>query len=224
MPSTSGETTAKSESMMSRQKLLSRSRRNTLAKAEALSSTILHGRQRFVSLLTLHDPAGTGRISLEELESVFLKICPSLSQESMELILKGLQVDNEGTIDYRPLLKGGLLQSVEKYFETERSLVVGAVDSTTAAEKKVVPVETAETRGTMKGARGALATAYKDEEGRQFEVLLEFCRERGIVLDKQLLEKGEFSLTHATHKLMHAVWLLSLKLLLWFHYSPFAAV
>jgi hypothetical protein len=187
-PATSSETTAKSESI-SRQKSLSRSRRSTLAEAETLSSHILHGRQRFVSLLTLHDPAGTGRISTEELGSVLLKMCPCISQESMELILKGLQVGEDGTIDYRPLLKGGLLQCIEKYFEMERSLIVSAVDSTTAAEKEAVPTDT---RCTMSGERGALATAYKDSERQQFEVLLEFCRERGIILDTQLLEKGAY--------------------------------
>ena len=189
-PVTSSETTAKSESI-SRQKSLSRSRRSTLAEAETLSSHILHGRQRFVSLLTLHDPAGTGRISIEELESVLQKMCPCISQESMELILKG-QVGEDGTIDYRPLLKGGLLQCVENYFEMEKSLIVSAVDSTTAAEKEVVPTDTVEAQCTMSGERGALATAYKDEERRQFEVLLKFCRERGIILDRQLLEKGAY--------------------------------
>ena len=190
MQSASSATNAKSESI-SRQKSLSRSRRNTLTEAKTLSSHILHGRQWFVSLLTLHDPVGTGRIIAEELESILRKICPSISQESLELILKGLPVAEDGMIDYRPLLKGDILECVEEYFENERSLVAPAVDSTTTAQTLALPsLETLETHCTMSGDRGALATAYKDEERRQFEVLLEFCRERGIVLDRKILEKG----------------------------------
>lgn len=187
MPSRSNASTRS----ISRQKSQARRRRSTLIEAETLSSHILHGRQRFVSLLTLHDPTGTGRISIEELESVLLKMCPSVSQDSLEMILKGLQASEDGTVDYRPLLKGGLQHCVEKYFESERSLLATAIDSTDSAEKEVVPTETVKTLCTMSGERGELATAYKDEERRQFEVLLEFCQERGIILDRQLLEKGD---------------------------------
>ena len=64
-------------------------------------------------------------------------------------------------------------------------------DSATITDNEVLPSsEGPDTTTTMGGDRGALATAYKDEEKRQFEVLLGFCRERGIVLDTQLLEKG----------------------------------
>ena len=122
MPSTSSATTtAKSESIISQRRSLSRSRRNTVTMAECLSSHILHGRQRFVSLLTLQDPAGLGRLSMEELESTLLKMWQSISQESLELVIKSLPLCEDGMIDYRPLLKGGLTECVEKYFECSES-------------------------------------------------------------------------------------------------------
>ena len=192
MPSTSSATTtAKSESIISQRRSLSRSRRNTVTVAECLSSHILHGRQRFVSLLTLQDPAGLGRLSMEELESTLLKMWPSISQESLELVIKSLPLCEDGMIDYRPLLKGGLTECVEKYFERSESSLMVTADSATITDNEVLPSsEGPDTTTTMGGDRGALSTAHKDEEKRQFEVLLGFCRERGIVLDTQLLEKG----------------------------------
>ena len=196
VPSASSAATAKSESIVSRQKSLSRNRRNTLTEAEALSSHILHGRQRFVTLLTLQDPAGLGRIGTDELESILHRICPAVSQDTLEYILKSLPVVENGMIDYRPLLKGGLTQCLEKYFDRSASSLVAGTDSATTAENEVL--SDSETPGvvcTMDGERGALATSYKDKEKRQFDILLKFCRERGIVLNRELLEKGKY--THA---------------------------
>ena len=184
---------AKSESI-SRRKSLLRHRR-IISETRAFESHILHGKQRFVTLITLHDPAGSGNISVEELESIIHKMRPPISRDSLDLILRSLPsaAGEERRIDYQPLIKGDMVKYVEEYLSSSDSYAEVRSDfsSSTGDVKpgKQTECDTAAT-GTMGRERGALSTAYKEEERRQFEILLEFCRERGIVLNKEITEKG----------------------------------
>ena len=43
---------------------------------------------------------------------------------------------------------------------------------------------------TLGGRHGDLAETYKQEEIRQFDSLISYCKDHGIILDKSLAEKG----------------------------------
>lgn len=180
---------------------LRRHRQNILKQVKALESHLLHGKQRFITLLALHDPAGIGSTSAEELEYVIQKTKPPISEESLKLVLKSLPEVEGGRLDYRPLVKGDIVQCVKQYTHLE------IVDSKPHQALPDLPEKCSQTSEvqqtfepkcsiaqgttTMSGDRGTLSTAYKEEEQRQFEILLEFCRESGIVLNQELLEKGK---------------------------------
>ena len=180
---------------ISRRKSTLRQKRIT-SETEALVAHIQHGKQRFVTLITLHDPAGSGYISSEDLESIIHKMKPPICQDSLNVILKSLPASEteDGKLDYRPLIKGSIVKCVEDYLKSIESFADVRQDcSTTDNVQHSIQTGSdaeAKTTCTMSGKRGELATAYKDEERKQFEILLEFCQERGIILNKELVEKG----------------------------------
>lgn len=176
-----------------------RRRQNVLKEVKALELHLSHGKQRFITLLALYDPAGVGSTSEEELEYVIQKMKPQISQESLEIVLKSLPEVERGRVDYRPLIKGDIVQCVEQYTHLHfTDSTPQALPDHSSTEKSNQSIEIHENedpkcskpQGTMSGDRGALSTAYKEEEQRQFEILLEFCREQEIVLNQELLEKG----------------------------------
>ena len=192
--STSNMTKSDSTARQSRRRT-----QNLLKEVKALELHLSNGKQRFITLLALHDPAAVGSTSEEELKYVIQKMKPPISQESLELVLKSLPEVERGRVDYQPLIKGNIVKCVKQYTQ----LHVHFADSTSQAlpdhsftEKSNQSIEMQENedpkpQGTMSGDRGILSTAYKEEEHRQFEILLEFCREQEIVLNQELLEKGK---------------------------------
>lgn len=168
-----------------------------------LVAHLLHGKQRFVTLLALHDPTGVGSISWEELEIILLKMRPPISHDCLECILKSLPSFEDGRLDYQPLVRGDIVQLVTRYLESSESFAVQDCSSVRSSELQVSTETqsdsgTAQVTCTMTGDRGTLSTAHKAEEKRQFEILLEFCQERGIVLNKELVEKGILYITLCT--------------------------
>lgn len=176
-----------------------RHRRNTIKDVKAMELHLLHGKQRFITLLALHDPAGVGSISAEELEHIIQKMKPPISQESLELILMSLPEVEGRRLDYRPLVKGDIVQYAKQYLDSNDNYVQALLKHSKTTEKSIPSIESVQhsseteyskAQATMGGNRGALSTAYKEEEQRQFEVLLDFCKEIGILLNKELVEKG----------------------------------
>ena len=129
---------------------------------------------------------------------IIQKMKPPVSQESLELILKSLPEAEGGKLDYHLLIKGDLAEHVKQYIDSnelciaQASLDHNATEMSSQVQQSAEETEcdTAHAICTMSGSKGPLSTAYKEEERRQFEVLLEFCREKGIVLNKELVEKG----------------------------------
>lgn len=196
-----------------------RRRQKVLKEVKALELHLSHGKQRFITLLALHDPAGVGSTSEEELEYVIQKMKPPVGQESLEIVLKSLPEVERGRLDYRPLIKGDIVQCVEQYTHlhfTDSTLQALPDHSFTEKSNQSIEVQENEDskcskpQGTMSGDRGALSTAYKEEEHRQFEILLEFCREQEIVLNQELLEKGKMLFSQALYftYIVHAALLL----------------
>ena len=184
----------KSTSVSLRQAIL-RHRRKTISEAETLVAHLMHGKQRFVSLLAIHDPAGVGCMSMEELENVIQKMKPPISQECLKLMLRSLPEVERGRLDYRPLIKGDFIECVKRYLDSNDVIAdcsttnQGKSDEMLKA-KTEAECETTQPICTLSGDRGTLSTAHKEEEKRQFEILLKFCQERGIVLNKELVERG----------------------------------
>ena len=57
---------------------------------------------------------------------------------------------------------------------------------------------------TMEGAHGTLMTGCKREQVKQFDALLEYCRSEGVVLNRELVERGMCAHTHKhTHVHVH---------------------
>ena len=130
---------------------------------------------------------------------IIQKMKPPISQESLELILKSLPEAERGKLDYHPLIKGDIAERVKQYIDSSESCsFVQASPDHSGAEMssklqqstEETECDTAHTVCTMGGRKGPLSTAHKEEEKRQFDVLLEFCQERGMILNKELVERG----------------------------------
>ena len=171
-----------------------RHRHKMISEVKKLVAHLSHGKQRFVTLLALHDPTGVGSICSEELEIILLKMKPPISHECLELVLKSLPSVEGGRLDYQPLVRGDIIEFVNQYLDSSDSYAIQHCNSVSRSGELQVSTEaehdTAQAVCTMTGDRGTLSTAHKEEEKKHFEILLEFCRERGIVLNKELVEKG----------------------------------
>ena len=176
-------------------------RKQMMKETTALILCLSHGKQRFVTLLAIKDPKRENSISAKELLAVLQKMRPPVSQEALECILKCLPQTKEGKLDYLPLVNGSILQCVEEYFNTsggDSGITTGVAESgesitsqaNTERETPDIDPLSQGLKSTMGGERGRLSTAYKEEEIKQFEVLMEFCRENNIVFDEKFVEKG----------------------------------
>lgn len=193
----------------------------------ALILCLSHGKQRFVTLLTIKDPTKENSLSAKELLAVLKKMRPPVSQEALEFILTCLPQTKVGKLEYLPLVNGSILQYVEDYFNASgdnSGSTTGVAESSksitsqTDTERESPDPLSQGLKSTMSGERGRLSTAYKEEEIKQFEALMEFCRENNIVFDEKFAEKGRhmniFMLTisqplmMAKHLTPHAVLLL----------------
>lgn len=193
----------------------------------ALILCLSHGKQRFVTLLTIKDPTKENSLCSKELLVVLKKMRPPVSQEALEFILTCLPQTKEGKLEYLPLVNGSIRQYVEDYFNASggnSGSTTGVAESSksvtsqTDTERESPDPLSQGLKSTMGGERGRLSTAYKEEEIEQFEALMEFCRENNIVFDEKFAEKGRYMhifmlsmsqpLMMAKHLTPHAVLLL----------------
>ena len=177
-----------------------REKRNMLKATIALITCLTHGKQRFVTLLRLIDRVGENCLPAEELGGVIKKMRPPITQDAVDFILNCLPLVKDGKLDYRPLINGDILQHVEDYFESINqgrdennvSQSIDKIDKESIDVDSSCPKEGDETRKSTLGEKlGHLCVEYQEEEVKQFEALLDFCKERGITLDENLLNRGK---------------------------------
>ena len=168
-------------------------------------------RQRLVTLLMTVDRSRDRHVTVGDLVTILTKLKAPVGQDTFELLLQamGVPLTRNGRVDYRVILKGGLVNLAEEYLRKEGVKVtatgvsVGGGDSsplvsgskTQGEEDPLHDVATLSQRysavSTMSGANGRLVDGYKQEGLRQFNRLVEYCKVNGIVLDWQLAERGE---------------------------------
>ena len=151
---------------------------------------VLHlqqGKQRFVTLLALHDLSGENFLKESDLHQIIKKMKPSFCHTTLDFILSHLPVV-EGKLDYQPLFNGDIIHSIKAYFSAQD----GSRSSKSTSVEEISHTYVAQS--TMEGEKGTLSTEHKEEEFRQFEVLLEFCKENDLPLNEAFAEKGKLYL------------------------------
>ena len=176
-----------------------REKRHMLKVTISLITCLTHGKQRFVTLLRLRDRAGENCLPAEQLGDVIRKMRPPITQDALDFILNCLPSVRDGKLDYRPLINGDILQHVEDYFKSinERRDEDNVYQSTEKIDSESIDGDSScqEERGSRRSTLGEklghLCVEYQEEELKQFEALLDFCKERGITLDENLLNRGK---------------------------------
>ena len=182
-----------------------------LKELSLLEEFLASHRQRLVTLLMTADKSRDRHITVGDLVTILTKLKAPVRQDAFELLLlaMGVPLTEKGRVDYRVILKGGLVKLAEEYLQKEDMKATAASASVGGGESPPLVSESRIQDGalhdaatlsqrysavsTMGGANGRLVDGYSQEGLRQFNRLMEYCRGNGIVLDWQLAEKGECS-------------------------------
>ena len=163
-------------------------------------------RQRFVSLLAAADKMRTRFIIVSDMLSIMNKMKAPLSQAATEILLQVLDIRDDGHMDYQQLMNGGILRAVEQHFQQLEAGI--AVDDEaehlvdTSLSDNVWSMKAADMEkkhgapSTLLGCNGILADQYKQEEVKQFSLLINHCKDNGILLNWQVAEKGTWLYVH----------------------------
>lgn len=161
-----------------------------------LEQLLITHRPHLMHMLVSADKIGNKSINVHDMLSILNKMKIQMSEQTIEVLLDILDID-DGLLRYDKLLKGGILRKVKGRFQQLH------VDSKQIHKKKehsiacnislentLLQLEKQRSLCTMGQKNGILANEYKQEELKQFTSLLDFCKERGIVLDWKMAEKG----------------------------------
>ena len=188
-----------------------RYKKQMLKEITTLEQYLIRYRQRLVTSLMMADKERDGHITVNELLSILAKLRVPVSQSAIELLITAVGMTEDGRIAYKMLLSGGLVKLVEAYFQKiDVEITVGsATECAESTHKSLSRTPTSDVSGeggsdihqkyaapsTLGGETGKLADAYKQEELRQFNALITYCQEKGIVLTTDLAEKGKLQNT-----------------------------
>ena len=172
-------------------------RKQVLKEVTLLEQHLGTHRPRLVQMLTSADKLNNKCISVNDMLSIFSKMKIPVSQATIELMLDVLVIDDHGLLNYNQLLNGEVLRKVEEHFQqydfklTEDETVNPVIKESFSGDiSTLLELDKHEAPSTMGGRNGALADEWKQEELKQFTLLIDYCKENGIILDWKLAEKG----------------------------------
>ena len=189
-------------------------------------------RLRLIDMFARADKNKDWLISCSECRQVFKELQVPITDSEIDELMAALDINNDGSLDYRELLKGRLAYRLEKRQKKrtpvkcspqvtiqspqlvsmpDENVSVGDTDSTVSAnseieqkreKRKSIQKKSSEsiqsTRikqhvapSTLNEPTAQRVEHYRQEELKQFESLLLYCRTHGIVLNQSLLERGE---------------------------------
>ena len=148
---------------------------------------------RLVQMLKVTDKACTKHISVNDMLSIFNELKIPLSQAASELLIGILEIDSDGLLKYDQLLSGKILQQAEDYFERfDTELMHENVVQNTCSGDMSTEFQLKEyiAPSSMTGKSGIIADKHVQDELKQFNSLIDYCKENGIMLHRRLAEKG----------------------------------
>ena len=181
----------------------SRYKKQMLKEVSLLEQHLTKHRQRLAVLLMTVDRNRDYLITVDEFLIIMDKLKVPISQAAMEVVLTAVHTTKDGQLDYRILLNGSLLKTVDDHFQcTEVEITISTADEHLGQELQgEEEAQAMDTNGphdlqrhlppsTMDGENGRLSDDYKQDELRQFNALTAYCKAKGIVLSCDSAEKG----------------------------------
>ena len=158
-----------------------------------LEQHLVTHRPLFIHMLTSADKLGNKSIGVNDMLNIFNKMKIQLSQETIEVLLDTLEVD-DGLLRYNEFLKGEILRRVKRSFQQQDSKwihnkMAQSIAGNTSRDSTLLQLGK-QSLSTMDEKNGMLSNEYKQEELKQFALLLDFCKGKGITLDWKMAEKG----------------------------------
>ena len=159
-----------------------------------LEQHLVTHRPRLVHMLMSADKLGNKSISVHDMLSILSKMTIQMSQQTIEVLLDILEIDG-GLLRHDELLKGGILRKATRHFQQNdpewiRKKSANSIAGNISSDDTLLQLEKQKILSTMDEKNGILADEYKQEELKQFTLLLDFCKGKGITLDWKLAEKG----------------------------------
>ena len=197
---------------------------------------IARHRLRLIDMFARADKNKDWLISCSECRQVFKELQVPITDSEIDELMGALDINNDGSLDYRELLKGRLAYRLEKRQRKktpgkcsprvtiqppqlasmlDENISIADTDSTASADSEIgqqrrdrtksiqkkrikSPESMQSTRikqhvapSTLNEPTAQRVENYRQEELKQFENLLLYCRTHGIVLNQSLLERGE---------------------------------
>ena len=155
-----------------------------------LEQHLITHRPLFVHMLTSADKLGNKSIRVNDMLNIFNRMKIQLSQETTEVLLDTLEVD-DGLLRYNEFLKGEILRRVKRSFQRQDSKwthnkIAQSIAGNISRDSPLLQLGK-QSLSTMDEKN---AKEYKQEELKQFALLLDFCKGKGITLDWKMAEKG----------------------------------
>ena len=176
-------------------------KKRILKEVSLLEQHLAKHRQRLVTLLMGVDKNRDYFITTEEFLMIVDKLRAPISQDALEILLSATTQDNQ--LDYRILLSGSLWKAVNDHFQQrEVEDAVSTASMSKNSSKELQDLQATDTKdvsgtsqrqlapSTMDGQNGELSDAYKLAELRQFDALVAYCKDNGIILNYDTAEKG----------------------------------
>ena len=159
-----------------------------------LEQHLVAHRPRLVHMLVSADKLGNKSISVHDMLSILSKMKIQVSQQTIQVLLDILETDG-GFLRHDELLKGGILRKVTRHFQQNdpewiHKESANSIAGNTSGNDTLLQLQKQKSLGTTDEKTGILANEYKQEELKQFTLLLDFCKGKGITLDWKLAEKG----------------------------------
>lgn len=171
--------------------------RQVLKEVTQLEQHLVIHRHRLVQMLTLADKLCNKHVHVNDLLNILSKLNIQTSHATVEVLLNVLVVSDNGLVNYSQLLRGGILRRVREYFQQLASEPTyhekfNPVDEESSIDdiSTQLQLEKYNTPSSMSGRNGILADETREEELKQFTLLIDYCRDNGVILDWKLAEQG----------------------------------
>lgn len=170
---------------------------------------LILSRSRLAGLLIQFDKKRDYLLPLETIQDILGRLRVPVEDHVINVVCDALENHTgiNAVIDYRLLLKRGLVDILEQYLtileqHEESNELFPVDDKETKCLIKIEPISTSSstsaitqevlrpTKSTMDGKHGEWSEMFKEDAQKQFMCLIEYCQRQNIILDKASAERA----------------------------------
>ena len=186
-----------------------REKKQFMKYVKQMEDFLVLSRSRLAGLFIQFDKKRDYLLPLETVQDILGRLRVPVEDHVINVVCDALEnhTGMSAVIDYRLLLKRGLVDILEQYLtileqQEESNEFFPVDDEETKCLIKIEPISTPSststitqevlhpTKSTMDGKHGEWSEMFKEDAQKQFMCLIEYCQRHNIILDKASAERG----------------------------------